>query len=96
MASSCVICGTEMLGNPEDRPSGWAYDCPRCGRFTLGAGRKHLPKRGFCQIHACGRSRATSSANCNAGEKRHELTTNYSKQYGRKGSYHRQHSRPTR
>src|ERR1700758_4590897 len=36
MASPCVICKMQMSGDPQNQPSGWAYDCRRCGRFILG------------------------------------------------------------
>ena len=35
MARPCVIC-ERMSGDPENRPSGWAYNCQHCGIFTLG------------------------------------------------------------
>jgi hypothetical protein len=37
MASPCVICEMQMVGDPRNDPSGGQlYDCRRCGRFILG------------------------------------------------------------
>jgi hypothetical protein len=46
MASPCVICEMQMLGDPRDLPThGRLYNCPRCGQFELGSRAEALAAR---------------------------------------------------